>query len=474
MYPSTQLLIDGKWGPAASGRTIPVLNPATEEQIGEVAHAGAEDLDRALAAARKGFEAWRKVSPYDRAKVMRKAADLMRARADDIARLMTLEQGKPLAQSKIEAMLAGDIIDWFAEEGRRAYGRVIPARADGVYQLVIKEPVGPVAAFTPWNFPINQVVRKLCGAVTTGCSIIIKAPEETPASPAELIRAFVDAGLPPGVVNLVYGVPAEISEYLIAHPVIRKVTFTGSTPVGKLLAGLAGNHIKRVTLELGGHAPVIVCADADIERTVAQMVTHKFRNAGQACLAPTRFYVERTRYADFVDAFVAATSRLVLGDGLAPTTQMGPLANARRQAAVRELIAQSVRHGAQAHAGPAPQAGFFAAPTVLTGVTSDNPVLHEEPFGPIACILPFEGVAQAIEMANASRYGLAGYLFTDSARAIQAVSQRLEVGSLAINGLGVSVPEAPFGGVKDSGYGSESGIEGMEAFLDSKFMHYTA
>ena len=285
-YPNVQLFIDGKWRPAASGKTIPVLNPATEEPVGTVAHAGKADLDEALAAADKGFKAWRVVSAYERSKVMRKAADLIRERADAIATLMTMEQGKVLAEARLETMVAADIIEWFAEEGRRTYGRLIPARAPGVYQMVIKEPVGPVAAFTPWNFPINQVVKKMSAALAAGCSIIVKAPEETPASPAELIRAFADAGVPAGVINLVYGVPSEISEYLIPHPMIRKISFTGSTKVGKDLAALAGQHMKRATMELGGHAPVIVFDDADIESAAKIMVAAKYRNAGQVCISP--------------------------------------------------------------------------------------------------------------------------------------------------------------------------------------------
>src|SRR5579864_8723902 len=281
MYSDVSLFIDGSWTQAAGGRTLPVINPATGEVIGTVAHAGRSDLDRALEAADKGFRAWRKVSAFDRSKVMRKAADLLRERADKIAPLLTMEQGKPLPEAKGEVLAGADVIDWFAEEARRAYGRVIPSRTEGVYQLVVKEPVGPVAAFTPWNFPINQVVRKLSCALAAGCSIIVKAPEETPASPAELIRAFIDAGVPAGVVNLVYGVPAEISEYLIPHPIIRKISFTGSTKVGKDLAALAGLHMKRVTMELGGHAPVIVFDDADIESAAKIMVAAKYRNAGQ-------------------------------------------------------------------------------------------------------------------------------------------------------------------------------------------------
>ena len=316
MYPDVQLLIDGTWCKAASGKTIPVVNPATGEQIGTVAHAERSDLDRALEAVQKGFNIWRKVSSFDRYKVMRKAAELMRTRAESIAPLLTMEQGKPVGEAKMEALAAADLIDWFAEEGRRTYGRTIPARSAGVYQLVVKEPVGPVAAFTPWNFPLNQVVRKLSAAVATGCSIIVKAPEETPASPAELIRCFVDAGVPAGVVNLVYGVPAEISSYLIAHPVIRKITFTGSTAVGKQLAAMAGQHMKRSTMELGGHAPVIVFDDADIDAASKMLSAAKFRNAGQVCVSPTRFLVQEKVYDSFVEKFLDGVAKVKVGNGM--------------------------------------------------------------------------------------------------------------------------------------------------------------
>ncbi len=306
MYPNVSLFIDGTWTQAAAGRTLPVVSPATGDTIGTVAHAERADLDRALEAADKGFRQWRKVSAFDRSKVMRKAADLLRERADAIAPLLTMEQGKPLAEAKGEVLAGADVIDWFAEEARRTYGRVIPARAEGIYQLVVKEPVGPVAAFTPWNFPINQVVRKLSCALAAGCSIIVKAPEETPASPAELIRCFADAGVPAGVINLVYGVPSEISEYLIPHPIIRKMSFTGSTAVGKQLAAIAGAHMKRVTMELGGHAPAIVFDDADVDTASRLLAAAKYRNAGQVCVSPTRVLVQERVYDQFVDRLRAA------------------------------------------------------------------------------------------------------------------------------------------------------------------------
>jgi len=305
-YPDVQLLINGKWQAAAEGETIPVINPATEATIGHVAKATRADLDAALSAAASGFEVWRKTSAFERYQCMRRAANLLRDRADHVAMLMSMEQGKPLVEAKLETLASADIIDWFAEEGRRTYGRIVPARMANVAQMVFREPVGPVAAFTPWNFPINQVVRKLSAATATGCSIIIKGPEDTPASPAELVRAFVDAGIPAGVVNLVYGVPAEISQYLIAHPVIRKITFTGSTEVGKQLASLAGLHMKRVTMELGGHAPAIVFNDADVDAAVKTLVANKFRNCGQVCVSPTRFIVQAGVYDSFVEKFSAA------------------------------------------------------------------------------------------------------------------------------------------------------------------------
>lgn len=471
-YPNVNLYIDGKWRPAAGNRTLPVLNPATEEVIGTVAHASKDDLDEALAAAERGFAAWRKVSAYERAKLMRKAADIFRSRADEIAVLMTMEQGKPVGEAKMEVLAGADIIDWFAEEARRAYGRVIPARAEGVYQLVIKEPVGPVAAFTPWNFPINQVVRKLSAAVATGCSIIVKAPEETPASPAALIQAFVDAGLPAGVVGLVYGVPAEISEYLIPHPVIRKVTFTGSTPVGKQLAALAGQHMKRVTMELGGHAPAIVFDDADLDLAAKTLAAAKFRNAGQVCVSPTRFLVHETMYEPFVEKFVAAAKAVRVGNGMEQGTQMGPLAHDRRIPWVEGLVADARQRGAEVRAGGERigNKGYFYQPTVLTGVGKDARMMNEEPFGPVAMIAPFRELDEVVEEANRLPYGLAGYAFTRSAKTANAIASKVETGMLTINHLGLALPEVPFGGVKDSGYGSEGGSEAIEAYLNTKFV----
>jgi succinate-semialdehyde dehydrogenase/glutarate-semialdehyde dehydrogenase len=466
------LHIDGQWRPATGNRTIPILNPATEEQIGTVPHASQADLDEALEAAERGFNVWKKVSAFDRSKLMRKAANILRERAADIARVMTMEQGKPLPEAKMEVLGAADTIDWFAEEARRAYGRVIPARAEGVYQLVIKEPVGPVAAFTPWNFPINQVVRKLSAALATGCSIIVKAPEETPASPAEMIRCFIDAGVPKGVIGLVYGVPAEISSYLIPHPVIRKVTFTGSTPVGKHLAELAGKYMKRATMELGGHAPAIVFDDADVELASKTLAGSKFRNAGQVCVSPTRFLVQEKVFDQFVDTFTSYAKSLKVGNGLEDGVQMGPLANDRRIPAMEALIGDAVQKGAEVRTGGnrIGNKGYFFEPTVVTGLTREMRAMNEEPFGPLALMVPFKDFDEVVEESNRLPFGLAAYAFTSSAKTANAIASQVETGMMTINHLGLALPEVPFGGIKDSGYGSEGGSEAIESYLNTKFV----
>ncbi|MEN9905542.1 MAG: hypothetical protein RLZZ555_2107 [Pseudomonadota bacterium] len=474
-YPNTQLLIDGKWQDAADGRTLPVMNPATGLEIGRVAHAGIADLDRALAAAQQGFEKWRDMPAIERGRIMRRAAGLMRERAEGIAALLTQEQGKPLAEAKVETLAAADIIEWFADEGMRVYGRIVPSRHLAMRQMVLKDPVGPVAAFTPWNFPINQVVRKAAAALATGCSILVKAAEETPAAPAALIKAFVDAGIPAGVVGLVYGNPAEISAYLIPHPVIRKVTFTGSTAVGKQLAALAGQHMKRVTMELGGHAPVIVAEDADLELAVKVSGASKFRNAGQVCISPTRFLVHESILGEFSAALASHAQGLRVGDGLADGTQMGPLANPRRLTAMAEFMQDAVQRGATVAAGGVRvgEAGNFFAPTVLTDVPLDARIFNDEPFGPVAAVRGFEKLEDAIAEANRLPYGLAGYAFTRSLKNAHLLSQRVEVGMLWINQPALPSAELPFGGIKDSGYGTEGGPEALEAYLNTRSVAIT-
>jgi succinate-semialdehyde dehydrogenase/glutarate-semialdehyde dehydrogenase len=469
-YQNTQLLIDGQWCDAADGKTLPVLNPATGLEIGRVAFASTPDLDRALAAAQKGFQAWRKVPAIERCKTMRQAAVILRERVSTIAALMTQEQGKPVAEAKAEIMMAADIIEWFAEEGKRVYGRVVPARNLLAQQMVLKDPVGPVAAFTPWNFPINQVVRKMSAALATGCSIIVKAPEETPASPAALLKAFADAGVPAGVIGLVYGDPAQISSYLIPHPTIRKITFTGSTPVGKQLAAMAGQHMKRVTMELGGHAPVIVCEDADVELAARAAGAAKFRNAGQVCISPTRFLVHESLKQSFVKAMVAQAEKLKVGNGLEDGTTMGPLANARRLSAMVEFTKDAVSKGASVATGGERigSTGNFFAPTILSDVPLDAKVFNDEPFGPMAAIRTFNTMEEVIVESNRLPFGLASYAFTKSLKNAHMLAQELQVGMLWMNQPAVAWPEMPFGGVKDSGYGSEGGSEALEAYLNTK------
>ena len=471
-YPNTQLFIAGQWQDAAEGKTLAVFNPATGKEIGRVAHATKVDLDRALDAAQKGFEAWRDMPAAERAKTMRRAAALMRERAEAIAAIMVQEQGKPLAEAKVETMASADIIEWFADESLRVYGRIVPSRNLKATQMVLKDPVGPVAAFTPWNFPINQVVRKLAAALGAGCSILVKAPEETPASPAELIRAFADAGVPAGTVGLVYGDPAEISNYLIPHPIIRKVTFTGSTPVGKQLAALAGKHMKRVTMELGGHAPVIIAEDADLELAIKIGSGAKFRNAGQVCISPTRYLVHESIRADFVAAFAKYAQGLKVGDGLTAGTQMGPLANPRRITAMADLMADAVQQGATLVTGGERigTEGNFFQPTVLNDVPLSARIVNEEPFGPVAAIRGFEKIEDAIAEANRLPFGLAGYAFTSSLKNAHLLAQRLEVGMLWINQAAAPAAELPFGGLKDSGYGSEGGPEAIEAHLNTRLV----
>jgi succinate-semialdehyde dehydrogenase / glutarate-semialdehyde dehydrogenase len=453
-YPNTQLFIAGQWCDAADGRSLAVFNPATGQEIGRVAQAGRADLDRALQAAQQGFETWRDMPPAERAKIMRRAAALIRERADQIAPLITQEQGKPLPEAKGETLAAADLMEWFADEGQRVYGRIVPSRGrPELRQMVLKDPVGPVAAFTPWNFPINQVVRKVGPALAAGCSMLVKAAEETPAGPAAFIQAFADAGLPAGVLGLVYGNPAEISSYLIPHPVIRKITFTGSTPVGKQLAAMAGQHMKRVTMELGGHAPVIVCEDADIALAVKTAGGAKFRNAGQVCISPTRFLVHESIRQEFAQALAQHARSLKVGDGLAEGTQMGPLANPRRVTAMAELLHGVLQQGASVLAGGERigQTGNFWQPTILADVPTSARIFNDEPFGPVAAIRGFNTLDEAIAEANRLPYGLAGYAFTRSLKNADLLTRRVEVGMLWI---------------KDSGYGSEGGPESLEAYVN--------
>lgn len=475
MYQNTQLFIQGEWQDARDQQTIAVINPATEQTIGQVAKATQADLERALQASEIGFAVWKKTSTHERGKIMLKAAQLLRERAKDIAQLMTLEQGKPLKQAKAETLAAADVIDWFAGEAIRSYGQVIPSRQSDVQSFTVKKPVGVVAAFTPWNFPINQVVRKLSAALAAGCAIIIKGPEETPASPAALIQAFHDAGVPAGVIGLVYGDPAEISNYLIPHPTVRKISFTGSTVVGKQLAALAGQYMKKTTMELGGHAPVLIFKDADLDRAAKEMVSAKFRNAGQVCIAPTRFLIEREVYEIFIEKLKIEVEKLKIGNGL-DDVDVGPMIHQRAYQHIQTLIQDATLNGAQVVAGgqALAGAGYFMQATLLKDVSLEANCMHTEPFGPLILCRLFDDYAQAIAEANRLNFGLAAYAYSQSNKTCMALAQDIESGMLSINHVGLALPELPFGGIKDSGYGTEGGSEAIEAYLETHLVTVAA
>lgn len=474
-YPAPALYIDGRWLASGSAGSRPVVNPADESMLGQLPLAGETELDLAAAAARRGFETWKKTSAHARWELITLATRLLRERADAIARVMTLEQGKPLAESRREVLLSADIIDFLAEEGKRAYGRLVPPRTDAILaQAVTRVPIGPAALFTPWNFPMNLPARKVGAALAAGCSAILKPAEETPGSAIELVRAFHDAGLPPGVLNLVCGDPSQVSAHLIAHPAIRKVSFTGSIPVGKRLGELCASGVKRYTAELGGHAPVLVLGDADAARVARLSVAAKYRNAGQVCASPTRFLVHRSLFETFVDAFAAGARQLCLGNGLKSETEMGPLIHARRISAMEAMVEDALACGATLACGGRRLnvPGHFFEPTVLIDVPGNARIMREEPFGPIAVINAWEELDTAIALANALPYGLSAYLFTRDLGLAHGVSARLEAGMVGVNHFGVSQPETPFGGVKESGYGSESGQEGLAAYLDTKLTSF--
>lgn len=469
-YATLELLIDGRFLSGEGRVTEPVFNPATALPIADLPHASAADLDAALDAAARAFPAWSATTAGERAKVLRKAANLIRERIEAIATVMTLEQGKPIAESRGEIAYAADVIEWYAEEGRRTYGRVVPSRVPRVVMTVTHEPVGPVAAFTPWNFPALTPCRKIGGALAAGCTLILKAAEEVPGTAVEIARAFADAGLPAGVLNLVFGKPAEVSAHLIASSAIRKVSFTGSTAIGKHLMGLCAQDLKRTTMELGGHGPVVVFDDVDIEATAELAATSKYRNAGQVCISPTRFFVQEAAYDRFVTRFTEVAKGLKLGGGLEAGVQMGPLANPRRIQAM-EAIVQDVRdRGGKIETGGARRGneGWFYEPTVVTGIGDEALIMTEEPFGPVAPIVPFADFDEVVRRANSLPYGLAAYAFSTSARRVADIGAALKAGMVGLNTFAVSNPETPFGGVRDSGHGQEGGVEGLQAYLDVK------
>lgn len=472
MYRKLAFYIDGEFFDADGGPGSEVVNPATGQVIGRLPHVGVTELDRAVAAAERAFPGWRRTSPLARSDLLRQVAALVRERASGIARDITLDEGKPLAEALVEVESCAEHVEWHAEECRRVYGRVIPARQPDVRQLVVREPIGVCAAFSPWNFPFAQAIRKVAAALAAGCTLILKGPEESPSAVVAIAELFHDAGLPPGVLNIVWGDPAAISRHLITAHAVRKISFTGSVPVGKQLAALAGAHMKRMTMELGGHSPVLVFADADIERAAAMLARFKLRNAGQVCVSPTRFYVQRSAYPRFLEAFAQAMAETRLGDGLDEGTQMGPLANPRRVAAMAALVEDAVARGGRIVTGGTcrERQGFFFAPTVLTGLADDARIMQEEPFGPIAPVVPFDTEDEAVRRANALPFGLASYVFTESLKTATRVADGLEAGMVNINHFGMGPAEIPFGGIKDSGMGTEGGTETFDGYLVTKFI----
>jgi succinate-semialdehyde dehydrogenase/glutarate-semialdehyde dehydrogenase len=469
-YPCSGLFIGGEWISTNSRATGGVYNPATGQQIGHVMHATPADVTDALAAAERGFSVWRRTPPAERAATLHAAATLLRERQEASARVLTLEQGKPLAEARGEIGACAAALEWAAVECKQSHQRILPPRAGSKRFTVYKEPVGAAAAFSPWNFPAFLAARKVAAALGAGCSLVIKPAEETPASFLCVAKALDDAGLPKGVLNVVFGNPAEISRQLIASPVIRKIAFTGSTRVGKELASLAGSYAKPVVMELGGHAPVVIAEDAEIDSAVKLSIASKFRNAGQVCVSPTRFFVHDSVHDRFLREFCAGVEALRVGDGLDGDTQMGPLANARRLDAVERIVEDALTHGATCNTGGRRRdgVGHFFAPTVLSNVPATAQIMTQEPFGPIAVINRFATLDEAMNSANATPFALAAYAFTSSAHTIAKLSEGLDAGMIGINGFTIAYPDSPTGGRRDSGYGSEGGPEGFEAYLMSK------
>ena len=472
-YPRLGLHIDGEWLDAGDRRVHRVIDPATGNTLDELPLVDADDLNRALEASARAYRTWRATPALERGAVLRKAAQLMRERIETIARNATLEEGKTLAETRIEVHTAANLFDFYAEEARRVYGRVL-VRQPGARSIVVHEPVGPVAAFAPWNFPINNPARKLGAPIAAGCSVILKPAEEAPASAMAIVQALIDAGLPKGVCQLVFGVPDEVSRHLLASPIIRKLSFTGSTVVGKHLLKLAAETMKRTTMELGGHAPVIVFDDCDLDKTVETLAAGKFRNAGQVCVSPTRFYVQEGIHDRFVEAFAARVGKMQVGSGLDSANHMGPMANPRRPAAMEEFVADAVAKGARLRIGGEAGGsgdGFFWQPTLLSDVPVEARIMNEEPFGPVVVTAPFATFDEVVEQANRLPYGLAAYAFTENARRANLIGDAIESGMVGINTVLMAQIDSPFGGVKESGHGAEDGPEGLAACLVTKTIH---
>ncbi|UUR07820.1 NAD-dependent succinate-semialdehyde dehydrogenase [Sphingomonas glaciei] len=465
-----KLFIDGAWR-QGEGDMSPVINPASGDTIAELHLASTANIDEALAAAGRAWPAWRALDVEKRGAILHKAASLLRERAESIGRLLTQEQGKPLAEAIGEVTGAAGMFDYFAEEAKRSGGRVL-VRPTGQRSIVIPQPVGPTATFTPWNFPIYLLAKKVAAALAAGCTVISKPPEETPGCTGALARALDDAGIPKGVFQLVHGVPDAVSRQLIGSPIIRKISFTGSTAVGKHLMKLAADGMKRITMELGGHAPVLVFDDCDLDKTLDMLVPQKFRNAGQVCVSPTRFFVQEGIYDAFAKGFAERTRGITVGNGLDADTRMGPLANGRRLPAITELVDDAKAKGARVLAGGEPgKGGFFFQPTVLADVPDDAQAMNVEPFGPVALMRPFASEDEALQQANRLPYGLAAFVFTENGRRANRIGDAIESGMVGINTFAISVADAPFGGIKESGFGSEGGAEGLASYQVTKAIH---
>jgi len=471
-YPNLHMMIDGERVAGGARPTHAVVDPATGETLAELPLATPADLDRALEAAQRGFRRWRNSTPHERAAVLQGAARLLLERQDEIARIATMEEGKTVGEAKVEVHMTVGLFNFYAGEVFRLYGRTL-VRPAGQRSTVTKEPVGPVAAFAPWNFPIGNPGRKLGAPIAAGCSVIMKPAEETPASALAVLQCLLDAGLPSEVAQIVFGVPDEVSRHLLGSPIVRKLSFTGSTIVGKHLAKLAAEDCKRTTMELGGHGPVLVFEDADIDQAIDVMATSKYRNAGQVCVSPTRFIVQESVFERFRDGFVDRAQKIIVGDGLNPASMMGPMANPRRPEAMDRLIGDAKTRGARLHVGGTRigNRGFFYQPSVLSEVPLDALIMNEEPFGPVALINPFASEDAMIEEANRLPYGLAAYAWTRDAKKQRQVAREIETGMLGINTTMIGGADSPFGGVKWSGHGAEDGPEGLEACLVTKAVH---
>jgi succinate-semialdehyde dehydrogenase / glutarate-semialdehyde dehydrogenase len=471
-----RMYIDGKWCAADNGRTLGVINPATEEVIEEIAYGGRAEVRRAIEAAHRAMPAWMKQSSWDRAKVLKKTAELMRERADSIARTLTMEQGKPVAEAKAEILHSADTFEWFGEEGKRAYGDVIPHSAPGKRYITLKHPVGVVGAISPWNFPITLQSRKIAPALAVGCTVVSKPASQTPLSLIQLFECMIEAGAPAGVVNLVMGPAQEIADEFMENPLCRKISFTGSTEVGKQLMRGAAEQVKRISLELGGHAPFIVFPDADPEVVAKAAVVGKFRNNGQVCIAPSRFYVHKDVEKKFTEAAVEFARNLKLGNGLDAGVEVGPMFEKKAMEQTISLVEDAKKNGAKILTGGSRSKrfdrGYFFEPTVLTGLSPKTKMLTEEPFAPVMPLLDFSKLDEVIQAANNTRYGLAAYVFTNDLTVAWRMGEGLEAGIIGINDPVPATPQSPFGGMKESGLGRELGHEGLEAYLETKAVSF--